>query len=378
MKRLSILGSTGSIGTQALTVCEANNFTVVGLAANRNEKLLEEQTRCFLPSLVCIYDESHYKSFKDRVSDLNVKVVTGIDGLCEVASMESADTVLNSVTGMIGLRPTLAAIEAKKDIALANKETLVTGGELVMKRAKEQNVKILPVDSEHSAIFQSLNGYSHCKVNRILLTASGGPFFGKTRDELKEITLKEALNHPNWSMGAKITVDSSTMMNKGLEVIEAYWLFDVNPQKIEVLVHRESIIHSLVEFEDYSVIAQLGVPDMKIPIQYALTYPDRTKCPTKRLNLWETGTLNFYKPDEETFSALKVAREAIQRGKLYPTLMNCCNEAAVELFLQEKIPYLKIFELNEKSLELNGEKEVTVDNILEAEAVAREFVMNSI
>lgn len=378
MKRLSILGSTGSIGTQALTVCEANNFSVVGLAANRNEKLLEEQTRRFLPSLVCIYDESCYKSFKDRVSDLNVKVVTGIEGLCETASMNEADMVLNSVTGMIGLRPTLSAIEAKKDVALANKETLVTGGELVMKRAKENNVKILPVDSEHSAIFQSLNGYTHCKVNRILLTASGGPFFGKTKEDLKSITVSQALNHPNWSMGAKITIDSSTMMNKGLELIEAYWLFDVEPEKIEVLVHRESIIHSLVEFEDYSVIGQLGVPDMKIPIQYALTYPNRVPCPTKQLNLWEVGNMSFYKPDEETFTTLKVAKEAIKRGKLYPTLMNSCNEKAVELFLNGKIDYLKIFELNEKVLELKSADEITVKSILEAEQVAKEFVLSSI
>jgi len=374
MKKLSILGSTGSIGTQALTVCEANNFTVVGLAANRNEKLLEEQTRRYNPSLVCIYDGNCYKSFKDRVSDLDVRVVTGIEGLCETAAIAEADTVLNAVSGMIGLRPTLTAIECGKDVALANKETLVTGGELVMRRAKEKNVKILPVDSEHSAIFQSLNGYHNCKVNRILLTASGGPFFGKTKDELKTITKADALKHPNWDMGAKITIDSSTMMNKGLELIEAYWLFDVPPENIEVVIHRESIIHSLVEYEDYSVIAQLGVPDMKIPIQYALTYPERTACPTKQLNLWDVKNLTFHKPDEDTFTALKVAKEAIRRGKLYPTLMNCCNEAAVELFLKEKVPYLKIFELNEKVLELDGNREITVENILDAEKMAREFV----
>lgn len=378
MKRLSILGSTGSIGTQSLQVCETHGFPVVGLAAYQNEVLLEEQTRRFQPNLVCIYEESRYKSFKQRVTDLDVKVVTGIEGLCQVASMEEADMVLNSVTGMIGLRPTLAAIDAKKDVALANKETLVTGGELVMKRAKEKNVQILPVDSEHSAIFQCLNGYRHCKVNRILLTASGGPFFGKTRAELQSVTREDALNHPNWSMGAKITIDSSTMMNKGLELIEAYWLFDVPPEKIEVLVHRESIIHSLVEFEDCAVIGQLGLPDMKLPIQYALTYPERVPCPTQTLNLWEVGKLTFFEPDEETFSCLRVAKEAIRRGKLYPTLMNCANEAAVELFLKGKIPYLKITELNERSLELGGDGEVTVEGILEAEALARDFVLSSI
>ena len=378
MKRLSILGSTGSIGTQALTVCEAHGFPVMGLAAYRNEALLEEQTRRFRPQLVCIFDESRFESFKNRVADLPVKVVTGIEGLCEVASMKEADMVLNAVSGMIGLRPTLAAIDAHKELALANKETLVTGGELVMRRAKEQNVPVLPVDSEHSAIFQCLNGYRHCEVNRILLTASGGPFFGKTRAELQHVTKQDALNHPNWSMGAKITVDSATMMNKGLELIEACWLFDVEPEQIEVVVHRESIIHSAVEFADFSVIAQLGVPDMKLPIQYAVTYPERMPCPTKPLNLWEVGKLTFFEPDEETFSCLKTAKEAIRKGKLYPTLMNCATELAVQLFLDGKISFLQIAELNQRVLELDGSGEVTVENILNAEAAAREFVLSSI
>lgn len=378
MKRLSILGSTGSIGTQALEVCEAHAFPVEGLAAYHNETLLEEQTRRFRPTLVCIFDESHYQSFKGRVSDLNVKVVTGMEGLCEAASMDSADMVLNSVSGMIGLRPTLAAIDAHKELALANKETLVTGGELVMRRAREENVPVLPVDSEHSAIFQCINGYRHCKVNRILLTASGGPFFGKTKAELQYVTKQDALNHPNWSMGAKITIDSATMMNKGLELIEACWLFDVLPEQVEVVVHRESILHSAVEFEDAAVIGQLGVPDMKLPIQYAVTYPERMPCPTKSLNLWEVGKLTFFEPDEETFSCLKTAKEAIRRGKLYPTLMNCANETAVQLFLEGKIPFLKIAELNEQALALAGDGEVTVENILDAEELAREFVLSSV
>lgn len=378
MKRLSILGSTGSIGTQALEVCEAHGFPVEGLAAYGNETLLEEQTRRFRPQLVCIFDESRYQSFKTRVADLPVKVVTGIEGLCEAASIEQADMVLNSVSGMIGLRPTLAAIDAHKELALANKETLVTGGELVMRRAKEQNVPVLPVDSEHSAIFQCLNGYRHCKVNRILLTASGGPFFGKTRAELQHVTRQDALNHPNWTMGAKITIDSATMMNKGLELIEACWLFDVLPEQIEIVVHRESIIHSAVEFEDCAVVAQLGAPDMKLPIQYAITYPERMPCPTKPLNLWKVGRLTFFEPDEENFTCLKTAKEAIRRGKLYPTLMNCANELAVQLFLEGKISFLQIAQLNEGVLELDGSGEVTVENILSAEAAAREFVLSSI
>ncbi len=378
MKRVSILGSTGSVGTQALEVCVTHGFPVKGLAAHHNEVLLEEQTRRFRPHLVCIFDESRYQSFKTRVADLPVKVVTGIEGLCEAASMDEADMVLNAVSGMIGLRPTLAAIDAHKELALANKETLVTGGELVMRRAKEQNVPILPVDSEHSAIFQCLNGYRHCKVNRILLTASGGPFFGKTREDLRHVTPKDALNHPNWNMGAKITIDSATMMNKGLELIEAYWLFDVLPEQIEIVIHRESVIHSAVEFTDCAVIAQLGTPDMKLPIQYALTYPERMPCPTKALNLWEVGKLTFFEPDEETFTCLKTAKEAIRRGRLYPTLMNCANELAVQLFLDGKISFLQIAALNERALELDGSGEVTVENILNAEAAARELVLSSI
>ncbi|MEG2596873.1 MAG: 1-deoxy-D-xylulose-5-phosphate reductoisomerase [Oscillospiraceae bacterium] len=378
MKKMVILGSTGSIGTQALQICATHGYSVLGLAAHSNEKLLEEQTRKFLPKIVCIFDETHYKSFKQRVSDIAVKVVTGLDGLCEVASLKEAEIVLNAVMGMIGLCPTLAAIDAGKNVALANKETLVTGGELVMRRAKEQNVKIFPVDSEHSAIFQCLEGYPHCKVNRILLTASGGPFFGWTKDELRCVTPENALKHPNWSMGAKITIDSATMMNKGLELIEAVWLFHVKPEQIDILVHRESIVHSLVEFEDYSVIGQLGVPDMKIPIQYALTYPERMACPTKRLDLCAACSLTFAKPDEETFTCIRTAKSAIQKGKLYPTLMNSANECLVSLFLQNKIPFLKIGEISERVLELDGNATVTVENILDAEKQAHEFVLSLI
>ena len=377
-KNVTILGSTGSIGTQALDVCRANRFNVYALAANRSEQLLEEQVRAFHPKRVCIADPEHYQSFCTRVADLDVEVLTGIDGLCALAGDENAGIVLNSVMGMIGLRPTLAAIEAGNTLALANKETLVTGGELVMKRAAEKGVRIFPVDSEHSAIFQCLEGYRHCHLNKILLTASGGPFFGMTRKELEGITPERALKHPNWSMGAKITIDSATLMNKGLEVIEAVHLFGVRPEQIEVVVHRESVIHSLVEFDDYSVIGQLGVPDMKIPIQYALTYPERTACPTGRLSLTDYGKLTFYKPDPETFVCLKAALEAISCCGLYPTLVNSANELLVELFLKGKVSFLQIGDLVSAVLGERCDGPVTLENILAAEKQAREFVLSKI
>ena len=378
MKRsISILGSTGSIGTQALEVCEVHGIEVKALAAKRNEELLEKQVRKFKPKLVCLYDENAYRGMKIRLADLSVQLVTGMEGLCEAATLPEADIILNSVVGMIGLQPTLAAIHAGKDIALANKETLVTGGELVMKAAAEKGVKIYPVDSEHSAIFQCLQGYSGCRVNKILLTASGGPFFGKTRSELEGVTVAQTLKHPNWSMGAKITVDSATLMNKGFECIEAVWLFGVRPEQVEVVVHRESVIHSMVEFEDYAVLGQMGVPDMKIPIQYALTYPERLPCPTERLNLFDYGTLSFARPDPETFCCLKAALDAIGRGGLYPTLVNGANEELVRLFLEEKIPFLKIGDTVCKALELDGSGEVTVESILDAEQRARRFVRES-
>ena len=378
MKRsVSILGSTGSIGTQALEVCEVHGIEVKALAAKRNEELLEKQVRKFKPKLVCLYDENAYRGMKIRLADLSVQLVTGMEGLCEAATLPEADMILNSVVGMIGLQPTLAAIHAGKDIALANKETLVTGGELVMKAAAEKGVKIYPVDSEHSAIFQCLQGYSGCRVNKILLTASGGPFFEKTRSELEGVTVAQTLKHPNWSMGAKITVDSATLMNKGFECIEAVWLFGVRPEQVEVVVHRESVIHSMVEFEDYAVLGQMGVPDMKIPIQYALTYPERLSCPTERLNLFDYGTLSFARPDPETFCCLKAALDAIGRGGLYPTLVNGANEELVRLFLEEKIPFLKIGDTVCKALELDGSGEVTVESILDAEQRARRFVRES-
>ena len=372
-KKLSILGSTGSIGTQSLEICSTHDFDVVGLVAYSNEKLLEEQVRRFHPEVVCICDENRYQSFRQRIRDLDVTVLTGIDGLCEVASWDSADMVLNSVMGMVGLRPTLAAIHAGKDIALANKETLVTGGKLVMEAVKENNVRLLPVDSEHSAIFQSLQGYQGCKVNKILLTASGGPFFGKKRQELLGITPAQALKHPNWSMGAKITIDSATMMNKGLELIEACWLFDLQPSQIQVVIHRESVIHSMVEFVDHSVIGQMGVPDMKIPIQYALTYPNRVACPVKPLDLFSYGKLTFYQPDEETFKPLALARKAFEMGGLYPTLLNSANERLVELFLKEKITFLQIGDILEQVLMEKVDLPVTVENILETEQMGRHF-----
>ena len=374
MKKISILGSTGSIGTQALEVCSTHSFDVVGLLAYSNEKLLEEQVRKFRPKIACIADPARYQSFRTRVSDLPVKVVTGLDGLCETATIREADTVLNAVMGMIGLRPTLAASEAGKEIALANKETLVTGGELVMKKAKEKGVRILPVDSEHSAIFQCIEGYRHCPLNKILLTASGGPFFGKKREDLEKVTVESALKHPNWSMGAKITIDSATLMNKGLEIIEAVHLFKLPPEKIEVVVHRESVIHSAVEFEDFSVIAQMGVPDMKIPIQYALTYPKRIACPVKQLNLFEYGTLSFYPYDADTFPTIGVAQKAIAAGKLYPTLLNSANERLVSLFLEGKIRFLDILDTVERIFSLNGDRDVTLENILDGEEEARQWV----
>ena len=374
MKKISILGSTGSIGTQALEVCSTHNFDVVGLLAYSNEKLLEEQVRKYSPKIACIADPARYQSFRTRVSDLPVKVVTGLDGLCETATIKEADTVLNAVMGMIGLRPTLAAIEAGKEIALANKETLVTGGELVMKKAKEKGVRILPVDSEHSAIFQCIEGYRHCPLNKILLTASGGPFFGKKREDLQKVTVESALKHPNWSMGAKITIDSATLMNKGLEIIEAVHLFGLPPEKIQVVVHRESVVHSAVEFEDFSVIAQMGVPDMKIPIQYALTYPERIPCPVKPLDLFQYSKLTFAPYDADTFPTIGAAQKAIAAGKLYPTLLNSANERLVSLFLEGKIRFLDILDTVEGIFSLNGDRDVTLENILDGEKEAREWV----
>lgn len=320
-KCISILGSTGSIGTQALEVASELNIKVCALSCKENIDLLEKQIRKFKPKIVAVESESKAKILKENVKDLDVKVLPGKEGLCEVASFKESEMLLNSVVGIAGLLPTICAIENKIDIALANKETLVVGGEIVTNLAKKKGVNIFPVDSEHSAIFQCLQGMNSKKeLNKLILTASGGPFFGKTKLELENVTKKEALNHPNWSMGNKITIDSATMMNKGFEIIEAKWLFDVSPENIDVLVHRESIIHSMVEYKDHSVIAQLGVPSMKIPIQYALTFPERLNSNVKPLDLSEISKLTFFKPDYETFDCLKICLEAIDLKGFYPAI----------------------------------------------------------
>ena len=332
MKSLVILGSTGSIGTQALEVCRRDGYKVVALAAGSNVELLEAQAREFNVKAVAVFNEEKANELKIKLADTDIKVLSGVEGVCSVAEME-ADIALNSIVGIAGLRPTLAAIESGKDIALANKETLVTGGDIVNRKAREKGVKILPVDSEHSAIFQSLQGAPRGSLKKILLTASGGPFFGKTRNDLENVTVKEALAHPNWSMGAKITIDSATLMNKGLEVIEAVHLFGVSANDIEVLVHRQSILHSAVELSDGAVIGQLGTPDMRLPIQYALTYPERSNYAFEKLSLSDIGTLTFQKPDIETFRCLPLCISAINEGGLRPTAVNGANEEAVRLFL---------------------------------------------
>lgn len=377
MKDLIVLGSTGSIGTQTLTVARKLGIRITGLAAGSNYKLLEEQAREFMPKSVAMFDEDAAKKLKIALSDTDIKVFSGKDGINAVATGDG-NIVLCAIVGIAGLDSTLKAIEAGKDIALANKETLVTGGRLVKQKIKEKNVKLLPVDSEHSAIFQSLQGAPAGSLKKILLTASGGPFFGKTYDELKKVTVKDALNHPNWSMGSKITIDSATLMNKGLEVIEAVHLFDVSPEQIEVLVHRQSILHSAVELSDGAVIAELGTPDMKVPIQYALTYPDRGVT-FEHLSLTDIKTLTFEKPDMELFKCLPICIEAIRRGGLYPTMINGANEKAVSLFLNEKIGFLQIAEIIEKSLDLSPVKnDFTLEDVYETDKFARETVRNLI
>ncbi|MBO5059580.1 MAG: 1-deoxy-D-xylulose-5-phosphate reductoisomerase [Clostridia bacterium] len=372
---ISILGSTGSIGTQTLEVARAyKGIRVHALSAYSNIDLLEKQTREFNPRLVCVFDEKKAEEFKIRVADTDVKVVSGRDGLIEAAVCPGADTVVTAVVGISGLLPTIEAIKAGKNIALANKETLVTGGHIVTRLARENNVKLLPVDSEHSAIFQSLQGNPK-KIKKILLTASGGPFFGKTREELKSITPEQALKHPNWDMGAKVTIDSSTLVNKGLEVIEAKWLFDVDIDKIEVLVHRQSVLHSAVMYEDNAVIAQLGVPDMKLPIQYALTYPDRLPMQGNELDFTKYPELTFAKPDTETFYALELAKKAGREGGILPTVFNGSDEAAVELFLKGKIGYLDIADSIADAMDrVKNIENPSVEEILEADKFAREAV----
>lgn len=381
MKRITVLGSTGSIGTQTLDVVDrqSDRFEVCGLAANRNVKLLSEQIRKYKPQKAAIFDETLYRELKTSVSDCFTQILCGSDGVREVSARTGADVALSAIVGIAGLLPTLDAIDEGIDIALANKETLVTAGKLVTDRIKEKNVKLLPVDSEHSAIFQCLNGEKSKFIKRIILTASGGPFFGKTHDELKNVTLKDALNHPNWSMGNKITIDSATLMNKGLEFIEAKWLFDVDIDKIDIIVHRQSIIHSMVEFTDGSVIAQMGKPDMRTPISVALNYPDREILSQESLDFSTLSSLTFNKPDYGTFKCLPLAIDAIKAGGTAPAYLNGANEAAVALFLNEKIGFLDIADIiGEAMNKHNNVVNYSLDDVLNADKSARKAVMDII
>lgn len=372
MKNLVILGSTGSIGTQALDVAEDAGYRILALAVGSRIDVFEQQIRQYKPRYAAVYDAAAAADLKVRIADTDTKVLSGMDGLCELASLPEADMVLNAVVGMVGLLPTLAAVDAGHDVALANKETLVAGGAFVMDAVAKKGVRLSPVDSEHSAIFQSLQGMPRkSAVKRLILTASGGPFFGRTAAELATVTVRDALKHPNWSMGAKITIDSATMMNKGLEIIEARWLFDMPEDKIDVVVHRESIIHSLIEYSDNAVIAELGEPDMRVPIQYALTYPERLPSPVKQLSLADWGKLTFFAPDDATFPAMGICREALRRGGAYPAAVNAANEQAVALFLQEKIPFTAITDTVATVLERQLPTPKTVEDILEIDREMR-------
>ena len=375
MKNIVILGSTGSIGTQTIDVLDSIEAQVCAISVNTNIQRAEQQARALHPSLVAVYNEEKAKELKTKLEDTDIRVVSGMDGLIEAATLPEADVVVTAVVGMVGLLPTMAAIEAGKAIALANKETLVCAGQIVMRAAREKGVPILPVDSEHSAIFQCLQGAAGNRITRILRTASGGPFFGMSREQMRHVTKEQALHHPNWSMGAKITIDSASMMNKGLELIEAMWLYDVEPDDIDIVVHRESIVHSAVEFEDGSVIAQMGNPDMRLPIQYALTYPERVPCKVPPLDLPRRHNLTFFAPDEEAFPTLGLARRAAAaRGNL-GAIMNGANEAAVELFLHDKIPFYRIPELVQAAMD-NVEylPEITIEDVLASDRAAREIV----
>ena len=376
MKKISILGSTGSIGTQTLEIVrEHKDIQIAALAAGSNITLLEAQIREFSPKLACVWEEDKAKELAIMVADTGVRVVFGMDGLLEVATCPESEMLVTAIVGMLGIRPTIAAIMAGKKIALANKETLVTAGHLIMPMAEEYHVPILPVDSEHSAIFQSLQGNEGNRISRILLTASGGPFRGRKLDQLKNIQVEDALKHPNWAMGRKITIDSSTMVNKGLEVMEAKWLFGVGLEQIQVVVHPQSVIHSAVEYEDGAVIAQLGTPDMRLPIQYALYYPKRESLSGKRLNLFELGSLTFEEPDLDTFRGLALAYKAMQRGGNMPTVLNAANEKAVALFLDRKISYLGIVELIEECMKsISFIENPNLDEILETEALVYEHI----
>ena len=376
MKKIAILGSTGSIGTQTLDIVrEQGDIQVVAMAAGSNISLLEAQMREFRPSLVSVWDEKKASELRTNTKDLGIKIVSGMEGLVEVSVIPESEILVTAIVGMLGIRPTIAAIKAGKKIALANKETLVTAGHIIIPLAKEYKVPILPVDSEHSAIFQSLQGAGDNKISRILLTASGGPFRGRKADELKNIQVEDALKHPNWSMGRKITIDSSTLVNKGLEVMEAKWLFDVALDQIQVVVHPQSVIHSAVEYQDGAVIAQLGTPDMRLPIQYALYYPERRNLSGRRLDLFEIADLTFEKPDTDTFRGLALAYQAMEKGGNIPTVYNAANEKAVSLFLDRKISYPEITELIEACME-NAEfiDHPDVDEILGTEAAAYEFI----
>lgn len=379
MSKIAILGSTGSIGTQALEIArEYPEFKITALSANSNVKELENQIREFKPDVACMCDEECAKELKIKVSDTPTRIIGGADNLSEISTHKNADTVLMAVVGISGLAPTIEAIKSKKKIALANKETLVTGGHIVTKLAKENDVPLLPVDSEHSAIFQSLQGcHDRKEVKKILLTCSGGPFYGKSKEELKNVTLDQALKHPNWDMGAKITIDSSTLVNKGLEVIEAKWLFNVDIDDIEVLVHRQSIVHSMVEYTDNGIIAQLGAPDMRLPIQYAFTYPKRMSMRGNELSFKEFNTLTFSEPDTAAFPALRFAYDAGRSGGILPTVFNSADEAAVELFLNRKIQYYQISELIGYALScVKNIKNPSLEDIYNADKLSREIVFN--
>lgn len=376
MKKVSILGSTGSIGTQTLEIARTNgDLEITALAAGSNVERLEAQIREFCPSLAAVWAEEKAKELKSRIRDLDVRVVTGMEGLIEVAEQPESGILVTAIVGMIGIRPTIAAMKAGKDIALANKETLVTAGHIIMPLAEECGVRILPVDSEHSAIFQCLNGENRCELHKILLTASGGPFRGKKKEELREVQVEDALKHPNWSMGRKITIDSATLVNKGLEMMEARWLFGVEPQDIKIVVQPKSIIHSMVEFADGAVIAQLGTPDMKLPIQYALYYPQRRYLPGERLDFWKLGQITFEEPDMENFPGLRLAFDAAAAGGSLPTVYNAANERAVALFLDRKIRFLEIPELIERCMEEHkAVKAPSVEEILQTEAEVYERI----
>lgn len=380
IKKISVLGSTGSIGTQTLEIARYNqDIGITALAAGSNVELLEKQVREFHPKIACLWKEEAARELKRRIRDLDVKVVSGMEGLMEAACEPEAQIVVTAVVGMIGIRPTIAAMEAGKDIALANKETLVTAGHIIMPLAKEKGVKILPVDSEHSAIFQCLQGAGENRIHKILLTASGGPFRGRSREQLAGVQPEDALKHPNWSMGRKITIDSSTMVNKGLEVMEAHWLFDVDMDQVQVVIQPASVIHSMIEYEDGAVIAQLGTPDMKLPIQYALYYPERRFLPGDRLDFTKLKEIRFDEPDMETFRGLKLAYEAGKAGGSLPTVFNAANELAVSLFLEKKIPYLAITDLIQGAMENHKRKAApNVDQILAAEQEAYDFIRETL